>query len=219
MLDLSARLSHLPASWDQARRGHEHQKGWGVFGLPFDSGDVLALRVVPESDFGPYCALWHKDPGGSWAIYVDGPRLDTACPRYFGAACKYTGYAQIQFAWKGPATLHVTMDQPSVDWTLTTSSTRVLDLLNALSAALPPVTGHRRPIVRAREWLGAALGLGRLELAGVVPSGHRGTVIPERCSSSRNRLHASMVRTWDVRFTFRSIRRSVGSPSRPAACS
>jgi hypothetical protein len=61
---LSARLSDLPevrglAPWP----GHEYVKGWGVFGLPFDSGHVLALRVFPENDFDPYRAVWHRDPG------------------------------------------------------------------------------------------------------------------------------------------------------------
>ena len=46
--------------------GHEYVRGWGVFGLPFDSGHVLALRVFPQSSFGPYRTLWHRDPEGRW---------------------------------------------------------------------------------------------------------------------------------------------------------
>lgn len=71
-LNLSSRLSDIPA-----RRGRapwpnsEYVKGWGVFALPFDSGHVLALRVFPENDFGPYRTLWHRDPTGRWSIYVD----------------------------------------------------------------------------------------------------------------------------------------------------
>lgn len=53
-LDLATELANLPA-----RRGqfpwpdHEYVRGWGVFGLPFDSGHYLALRVFPENDFAP----------------------------------------------------------------------------------------------------------------------------------------------------------------------
>ena len=110
---LAAQLSDLPVVQGHAPwPGHEYVKGWGVFGLPFDSGHVLALRVFPHNDFSPYRALWHRDPGGRWSIYVDGPRLDTACPRYFGPACHVTGYAHRlrasafpgrQFWSKGPA--------------------------------------------------------------------------------------------------------------------
>ncbi len=92
MLDLASRLSDTPAVRDRAPwPGHEYVNGWGVFGLPFDSGHALALRVFPDNDFAPYRTLWHRDPNGGWSIYVDGPRLDTACPRYYGAACDYTG--------------------------------------------------------------------------------------------------------------------------------
>ena len=81
---------------------HEYVKGWGVFGLPFDSGHVLALRVFPENDFGSYKSLWHSPPTGGWSIHVDGGRLDTACPRYYEAACRYTGFAKIALTPTSP---------------------------------------------------------------------------------------------------------------------
>jgi hypothetical protein len=126
MLDLSSKLSDLPvvrgsAPWPD----HEHVKGWGVFGLPFDSGHVLALRVFPEYDFAPYRTLWHRDPNGSWSIHVDGPRLDTACPRSYA-------------------------------------------------------TWRPRSLVRARERMAHGLGMGHLEMSGVMPSGHAGTLMPQQ---------------------------------------
>ena len=181
MLDLASTLSQLRevrghAPWP----GHEYVKGWGVFGLPFDSGHVLALRVFPEGDFAAYRTLWHRDPQGKWAIYVDGPKLDTACPRYYGAACEHTGYARIGLAWTGPATLRVTMDQPALEWTLTASSNWLLDALNAVGAALPLATWRPRSLLWARESLAQALGMGHLQLSGVMPSGHVGTLMPQR---------------------------------------
>lgn len=155
-------------------------KGWGVFGVPFDSGHVLALRVFPENDFGPYRTLWHRDPSYRWSIYVDGARLDTACPRYYGAACDRTQFSHIGITWTGPASLRVTMDSPSLDWTLTASSTRLLSLLNTISPALPVATWRPRPLIRARELMARGLGLGHLELSGVMPSGHRGTLMPQQ---------------------------------------
>lgn len=165
-----------PAPWP----GHEHVKGWGVFGLPFDSGHVLALRVFPESDFGSYRTIWHRDPSGRWAIYVDGPRLDTSCPRYYGAACAHTGHARIELTWTGPATLHVVMDRPSLDWTVTARTTALLDLLNGLGRALPLASWRYGPVLALRESIAAALGVGRMQLRGVMPSGHVGTLMPGR---------------------------------------
>jgi hypothetical protein len=178
---LSAQLSNLPAVRGHAPwPNHEYVKGWGVFGLPFDSGHVLALRVFPENDFGPYRTVWHRDPGGRWSIHVDGPRLDTACPRYYGAACHFTGHAQIRLTWDGPANLRVTMDSPALEWTLTATSTRKLDLLNTMSAAMPLATWRPRRLSRARERLASALGMGQLQLTGTMPSGHTGTLMPQR---------------------------------------
>jgi hypothetical protein len=181
MLDLATRLGDLPeeqgrAPWPE----YEYVKGWGVFGLPFDSGHVLALRVFPQSDFGPYRTVWHRDPAGDWSIFVDGPRLDTACPRYYGAACTSTGFASIKLTWTGSTSLRVQVEEPSLEWTLTASDTPTLRLLNAMSARLPLWTWRPRSLVRIRERLARSLGMGSLEMTGTMPSGHVGTLMPQR---------------------------------------
>jgi hypothetical protein len=140
-------------------------------GLPFDSGHVLALRVFPENDFGPYKALWRCDPEGHRSIHVDGPRLDTACPRYYGAACTQTGFARLALTWIGPATLQVTMDEPALKWTLTARSTMYLDWLNAVSAAMPMETWRPRALLRAREGVASMLGVGESECRESRPPG------------------------------------------------
>jgi hypothetical protein len=181
MLDLARRLGDLPTVRGQAPwEGYEYVKGWGVFGLPFDSGHVLALRVFPENDFAPYRTLWHQDPSGSWSIYVDGPRLDTACPRYYGAACAFTGFATIELAWIGPASLRVRAEPLSLEWTLTASETPTLRVLNAIGSRLPLWTWRFPSLLRAREQLAHRLGMGDLKLSGVMPSGHTGTLMPQR---------------------------------------
>lgn len=153
MLNLASRLSDVRTRvgappW----LGYEHVKGWGVFGIPFDSGHVLALRVFPENDFSPYRMLWHRDPKGRWSIYVDGQHLDTACPRYYGPACTTVGHATIGLEWTGPASLRIRMDAPRLEWTLTA----------------PRADGT------------AALGLGEIQMSGTMPSGHAGTLMPQR---------------------------------------
>jgi hypothetical protein len=181
MPDLASRLRDFPAVRGRARwPGHEYVRGWGVFGLPFDSGHVLALRVFPENDFGSYRTLWHRDPAGRWSIYVDGARLDTACPRYYGAACETTGFANIDVTWTGPASLRILVDTPSLEWTLSASETASLRFLNALGARLPIWTWRPRALLRARERLARRLGAGDMQFSGVMPSGHVGTLMPQR---------------------------------------
>lgn len=181
MLDLASRLADIPAVRGQAPwPGHEYVRGWGVFGLPFDSGHVLALRVFPESDFGPYRTVWHHDPAHNWSIYVDGPRLDTACPRYYSSACATTEFAAISLTWTGPTTLRVQVDKPSLDWTLTASQTPAMRVLNALSARMPLWTWRPHALIRFREKLAHRLGMGDLQMTGVMPSGHFGMLMPKR---------------------------------------
>ncbi len=180
MLDLCSTLSRMPgvrrpAPW----AGYEYVKGWAVFGLPFDSGHVLALRVMPESSIAPYRSLYHRDPLGNWALYVDGPKL-CACTRYYGAACALTGHTRIQIEWTGPATLRVTVNQPQLDWTLTATSDRRLDLVNAVNAMLPLSSWRSSLLLRARERVAKVLGLGELELSGITPSGDVETLMPEQ---------------------------------------
>ena len=159
--------------------GHEYARGWGVFGLPFDSGHVLALRVFPQNSFAPYRTVWHRDPGGAWSIYVDAPRLDIACPRYYGPACDRVAQARIELAWTTPG-LRVTLEEPAVEWTVSVTRSPVLALLNPLSAVLPLATWRPRLLVRARERLASSLGMGRLEFSGTMPSGHHGLLMPQR---------------------------------------
>lgn len=160
--------------------GHEYVRGWGVFGLPFDSGHVLALRVFPQNPFAPYRTVWHRDPEGRWAIHADAPRLDIACPRYYGPACDHVGHARIDVAWTGPRSLRVRMDQPYLEWSLSVMRSSVMGLLNPVSAHLPLASWRPRPLVRARELLARTLGMGVLEMAGTMPSGHRGVLMPQR---------------------------------------
>jgi hypothetical protein len=181
-LDLESRLSRLsPHRGHAAWRDHEYVRGWGVFGLPFATGHVLALRVFPDNDFSPYRTLWHRRRDGQWSIYVDGPRLETACPRYYGAACAHTAFARIGVEWTGPASLRILMDEPELEWTLTAYETPILRMVNAASSLMPLWTWRPASLLRAREVLAARLlGMGDIRLSGTMPSGHVGTLMPEQ---------------------------------------
>lgn len=161
--------------------GHEHVRGWGVFALPFTTGHVLALRVFPQSDFGPYRTVWHRNPAGDWSIFVDGPRLDTACPRYYGDACKVTRHAKIAVDWTGPTSFTVTVDDPQLHWTVETNETRVLRIMNAVGRRAPRWTWRPRALVKLRELTARRLlDVGEVRLCGTMPSGHVGTLMPRR---------------------------------------
>jgi hypothetical protein len=170
----------LPGRGDPPWPGHEYVRGWGVFGLPFDSGHVLALRVFPQNSFAPYRTVWHRDPAGRWSIFVDGPSADTACPRYYGEACERVTDSRIDLDWDGPRTLRVKVDEPALDWRLTVGRSPLVETLNVIGTALPVGTWRSRTVQRARQIAARGLGLGRIELSGPMPSGHDGLLMPER---------------------------------------
>ncbi|WP_245672762.1 hypothetical protein [Aldersonia kunmingensis] len=159
---------------------HEYVRGWGVFGLPFDSGHVLTLRVFPQGSFAPYITVWHRDPAGSWSIYVDGPRFDIACPRYYGAAADRVEHANIGLDWTEGNALTITVDSARLHWTVRPRTTTILRGLNAMGARLPAWTWRPAMLRHARELMGKGLGMGELEFAGVMPSGHYGVLMPQR---------------------------------------
>ena len=51
---------NLPAGTD------DRVRGFGIMGLPFDTGHYLAYRDFPASSFSPaYRSVWHCDPDGT----------------------------------------------------------------------------------------------------------------------------------------------------------
>jgi hypothetical protein len=181
LVDLRAQLADLKPSvvaspWPQ----HEHVRGYGVFGLPLSSGHVLALRVFPVNDFAPYTTVWHRDAAGAWSIHYDAPRPDIACPRYYGQATRNVQAAHIALEWNGPTELTVRMDQPELIWTVQMRETPALSVLNGISRALPFWTWQHEAFLKPREWVARLLGLGTLHLAGVMPSGHFGVLMPQQ---------------------------------------
>src|SRR5215208_3820868 len=79
--------------------GEERFAGYGIMGLPFTSGHVLALRRFSASSIGPgYTSVWHRDPVGKWAFYSDvDPHL--SCSRFFGNALARSDRGAIAITW------------------------------------------------------------------------------------------------------------------------
>jgi hypothetical protein len=73
------------------------------------------------------------------------------------------------------------MDAPRLEWTLVATETTTLRALNAVSARLPMWTWRSGALLRARELLAEhVLHLGAIRLAGTMPSGHTGILMPQR---------------------------------------
>lgn len=171
-MDLAAELDGVPfeattSDWD----GYEVNAGYAVMNLPMSSGDLLALRVFPRTDFGGYVSVWHRDPDGAWSQYVDVAPVEAGCPRVWGPALAHAAPASIHVDWTGPNELEVRMVRPTLRWRLSMSRTLPLILLNALHAPLPLSTWRPRQLVALREQVARLLGLGAVSMSGTAPTG------------------------------------------------
>jgi hypothetical protein len=176
-----ARLAQsvAPSRRDSPLPGTEHVRGFGVPALCFSSGHVLALRVFAQTDFGPYRSLWHRDPRGAWSIYVDGAAIGEACPRYFGAALGSSRQARIRIEWRGPAELHVQMDDPPLDWKLTIGSSPILTAMNFVLPKISDKLWRRPDVPRMFERLSKHF-LGDADMLAKTPNGHLHLLAPQR---------------------------------------
>ncbi len=190
--------SLVPAVQPSPWPGYEWVEGFGVMAMPFTSGHVLVLRAFPRNSFVPYKSVWHRTPDGTWTIFVDGAPAEKACPRYFGAAAEESSSARIDLTWTGPMDLEVTVEPLELRWTMSLTEPAYLRALNAASSRLPEVAWRSPVLLRGMELMASVvLGMGDVELAGKVPSGHWATLTPRRMYFVRS-AHAELAGLdWD----------------------
>ena len=160
---------------------HERFAGYGVMGVPFASGDLLAMRRFPASSLGEgYTSVWHRDPQGRWTFYSDVPP-QLACPRYFGSAVAQAVVTDIEIAWTGPRDFTVSIENdPALNWQLSLAETPAMRLMNAMGSILPDALWRQEAVLKL---MGKAdslvLRAGRLELVGQVPNRQRFIANPQ----------------------------------------
>ena len=150
----------------------EHFSGWGIMGLPFRSGDILAMRRFPASSVGPgYSSVWHRQPAGSWAFYSDAPPMQS-CNRYFGSAVDHFIRSPIELRWQDGRTLVVTVPDADLVWTSHFQSTPATRVMNGMGRLMPePLWRNSLVLDIMSRFAGFALGTGRLRMRGRAPNG------------------------------------------------
>lgn len=158
----------------------ERFAGYGVMGIPFDSGHYLALRDMLASSVGPaYRAIWHRDPEGRWSIHTTGaPEL--TCPRYFGSVARAIRVPSIEVSWRDDHTLDVALGD-ELDWSIELESTPATSMMTVMGAALPEVAWNSTPVLAAMEPIArGVLRIGRVRLRGATPNGPRFKAAPRK---------------------------------------
>lgn len=162
-VEASARLS----AGDQERFA-----GYGVMGLPFSSGRLLALRRFPASSVGPgFSSVWHWSPDGRWTFYTDVEPLQS-CPRYFGNDISETRVTPIDIEWTGPRSLTIRTGDGWLDWHVELGSTLATRAMSRVGALLPDPLWRRPAVLAMMQPVAAhALGVGQVGLCGTVSNG------------------------------------------------
>jgi hypothetical protein len=148
--------------------------GYGVMGLPFQSGHVLGLRRFPASSIGPgYRSVWHRDPHGRWTFYQDQPS-ELACTRYFGAQVDQVREGSIEIDWTGPRRFEVRAGDGDLEWAIEVGSTPVTRLFSGVGSLLPERAWRSPRVLGVMSRVaGVALRAGRVRLVGLAPNGQR----------------------------------------------
>jgi hypothetical protein len=174
-------VAEIEAHPDLPDGSGERFAGYGVMGLPFVSGHILAVRRLPASSVGPgYRSVWHRDPDGRWTFFQDVPSI-CGCPRYFGAAIAEVATATIDIAWDGPRQFSVTATDGNrrLDWRVTLTSSAITRVWNAVSSLLPEaVWRHRLFLAGMGMAAGPMLRAGKVRLTGRAPNGQQFEVNP-----------------------------------------
>jgi hypothetical protein len=158
----------------------DHLYGYGVMGLPFASGHVLAMRKMHSSDGPKYESVWHRSPDGDWTMWSD-VEPSRSCPRYWGNDVQRAIRAPLDISWPGPSRMTVKVDDGRVlDWEVQLGSTPVTRVLSAVGRLTPDALWRRRAVLSAMGAVaGPMLGAGRMALQGYASNGQRFRVNPE----------------------------------------
>ena len=150
----------------------ERFSGYGVMGLPFASGHVLAMRRFAMTSVGPgYTSIWHRSPRGQWMFYSTvSPRQ--GCPRYFGDIAADSIETEIRIRWTAPFRLTVVAPAVPLEWDIGVAATLATRLMNATGRLLPDAAWRNPGVLAAMaKMAGPLLGVGRIGLQGHVPNG------------------------------------------------
>jgi hypothetical protein len=170
----------------------ERFNGFGVMGLPFSSGHVLALRRFMASSVGNgYTSVWHRSPDKSWTFYADvDPRH--ACTRYFGRQAAQALVTPITIKWLDDFSFEVTIESANLYWYVSATATPATVIMNAIGAVLPQSAWKHALVLRIMgKMAGAALGLQKVGLTGVAPNGQHFKANPKTIWAVKQ-SHASL---------------------------
>jgi hypothetical protein len=125
----------------------ERVSGYGVMGLPFQSGHVLGLRRWTASSVGEgFTSIWHRNLEGRWTFY-ESAQCEVACTRYLGAAVERVRLGPIRLEWETPHRLRIRTADDVVDWTVEIGATPITRMMSAVGSVIPTAAWRWSPVL------------------------------------------------------------------------
>jgi hypothetical protein len=155
------------------QKGDEERfNGYGVMGLTFTSGHILALRHFMASSIGPgYRSVWHRNPKGEWTFYADS-QPSRSCTRYFGEQVHEAISEKIEITWTGDNRFQVEMQNIRFRWEVTLAPTPATNFMNLVAGIMPGSWWKNEGILRLTgKVAGKILQAGHVSLSGYAPNG------------------------------------------------
>jgi hypothetical protein len=171
-MNVISQVSKLENSLKLQEGSEERFNGYGVMGLTFKSGHVLAYRNFMATSIGPgFQSVWHRRPDGEWTFYTDiNPSL--SCPRYFGEQARQAITETIDVTWIGHDRFRVEINRIGLKWEVILSSTVGTKLMNLAAGVMPDKWWKNETILRLMSRVaGNVLETGRIALSGYAPNG------------------------------------------------
>lgn len=150
----------------------ERFNGFGIMGLPFSSGHILALRRFVASSVGNgYTSVWHRNPDSEWTFYANEVPWHS-CTRYFGKQATQAIVTPISINWLDDFSFEVSIESAELYWTVTVMATPATTAMNMIGNVLPDSAWKNETILNMMSKVaGAALGVQKVGLSGIVPNG------------------------------------------------
>ncbi|HSJ05259.1 MAG TPA: hypothetical protein VK936_01070 [Longimicrobiales bacterium] len=176
-----------PREWAAALEDRREQRagegerftGYGLLGVRFASGEVLAFHRYTASSIGPpFTSIWQRSESGRWTVHTNvEPRR--SFPRYFGPVLQDALMDDISVAWLGPREVSVTARHARIQLALRLKPSAATRLLT-IAAGLLPRPAWRIPVIADALVSGAArlLRADGLVLGGRAPAGQYFRVRP-----------------------------------------
>jgi hypothetical protein len=149
----------------------ERFSGWGLMGLPFSSGDVIASRRFPASSIGPgYTSVWYRSPAGEWTFYAD-IEPEVACTRYFGAGVARAVFCPITIQWTAGDQLHIEVPDAALACDITVGASVASRTMNLMASCFPEAAWRSPRMLRMTAMMaGPMLRAGKLGMTGTTPN-------------------------------------------------